>query len=260
MRPRTAAGGATARSAGTGPALAARALSRSFGRRRALDGVDLRVDRGEVVALVGLNGAGKSTLMRLLLGMLRPDAGRAEVLGRPVASAGPAVWARVGHLIETPPRYRELTVQESVWSAARLQGLDRTRARRLTDETIALLELGDWRDERTRTLSLGNRQRLGIAAALVHQPDVLVLDEPSNALDPLGVVRVRELLRALATERRSAVLVSSHHLDEVARMADRVVVLHGGRTFGELDPAGSDVERAFFEQVLAADQQVGAPR
>jgi ABC-2 type transport system ATP-binding protein len=244
----------------TSPALAARGVSRRFGQEPALVEVDLRVDPGEVVALVGLNGAGKSTLMRLLLGMLRPDAGQVEVLGQPVRAAGAAVWSRVGHLIETPPRYRELTVRESIYSAARLQGRDRATAERLTAGTISLLELEHWRDRRTGTLSLGNRQRLGIAAAVVHRPDVLVLDEPSNSLDPLGVVRVRELLRTCANEQRSAVLVSSHHLDEVARMADRIVVLHRGRTLGELDPAGRDVERAFFTRVLNADQNRAAVR
>lgn len=241
----------------TTPALSARGVSRQFGKEPAVLGVDLTVDPGEIVALVGLNGAGKSTLMRLVLGMLRPDAGRVDILGHPVRRAGPAVWSRVGHLIETPPRYRELTVRESIYSAARLQGCDRVTAARLTAETVTLLELGHWRDRRTGALSLGNRQRLGIAAAVVHRPDVLVLDEPSNTLDPLGVVRVRELLRSCATEQRSAVLVSSHHLDEVARVADRIVVMHRGRTLGELDPAARDVERAFFARVLDADQRGG---
>lgn len=238
----------------TSRALSAQTVSRRFGKEPAVREVDLSVNAGEVVALVGLNGAGKSTLMRLLLGMLRPDTGSVDVLGHPVRGAGAAVWSRVGHLIETPPRYRELTVRESIYSAARLQGRDRRTAKRLTAEAIALLELGYWQDRRTGTLSLGNRQRLGIATAVVHRPDVLVLDEPSNALDPLGVVRVRELLRGCAAEQGSAVLVSSHHLDEVARMADRIVVLHRGRSLGELDPTGADLERAFFARVLDADQ------
>lgn len=240
------------------PALFARAVSRRFGSEQALEEVDLTVQAGEVVALVGLNGAGKSTLMRLLLAMLRPDSGTVEILGRPVDRAGSEVWSQVGHLIETPPRYRELTVSESVYSAARLQGRDRATATRLAADTISSLELDHWRDRRTGTLSLGNRQRLGIATALVHRPTVLVLDEPSNGLDPLGVIRVRELLRTLANEQRAAVLVSSHHLDEMARMADRIVVLHRGRVLGELNPTGADIERAFFARVLDADRPPSA--
>lgn len=240
--------------AASGPlAVRAEGVGRRFGTERALDGVDLSVAPGEVVALVGLNGAGKSTLMRLLLGMLRPDAGEIEILGRPVARASATTWRRVGHLIETPPRYGELTVRESLYSAARLQGLDRSAARTAALALIGVLELDQWGDRRTRTLSLGNRQRLGIAAALVHRPDLLVLDEPSNALDPLGVVAVRQLLRHRAEQEGAAVLVSSHHLDEVARMADRIVLLHHGRQLGTLDPRGDDVERAFFDRVLDAD-------
>jgi ABC-2 type transport system ATP-binding protein len=240
--------------------VAARGVTRRFGDEQALAGVDLDLRVGEVVALVGLNGAGKSTLMRLLLGMLQPDAGRVTILGRPVEEADSGVWSRVGHLIETPPRYGELSVLESVYSAARLQQLDRRTAQRSAAEIIDRLELSHWQGRLTRTLSLGNRQRLGIAMALVHDPSVLVLDEPSNALDPLGVVKVRELLRTRASERGAAVLISSHHLDEVARMADRIVVLHRGRTLGELQPDGQDIEHEFFERVLQADRDLAGTR
>jgi ABC-2 type transport system ATP-binding protein len=232
----------------------AHALARRFGDEQAVAGVDLEIRAGEIVALVGLNGAGKSTLMRLLLGMLRPDGGTAEVLGCPVADAGRAVWSRVGHLIETPARYGELTVAESVYSAARLQGWDRPSARVAAAAIITDLELGHWQQRATRTLSLGNRQRLGLAMALVHRPDVLVLDEPSNSLDPLGVVRVRELLRMSTSEDGVSVLVSSQHLDEVARMADRIVLLHHGQIIGGLDPHGADVEHQFFRRLLEADR------
>jgi ABC-2 type transport system ATP-binding protein len=238
----------------------ANAIARRFGDEQAVAGVDLEIRAGEIVALVGLNGAGKSTLMRLLLGMLRPDSGTAEVLGCPVVDADRTVWSRVGHLIETPPRYGELTVAESVYSAARLQGLDRPPARVATAAIIADLELDHWQHRATRTLSLGNRQRLGLAMALVHRPDVLVLDEPSNSLDPLGVVRIRELLRMRASEDGVSVLVSSQHQDEVARMADRIVLLHHGRIIGGLDPHGADVEHQFFQRLLQADRAEQRPR
>lgn len=230
-------------------------LWRRFGSETALAGVDLEVHAGEVVALVGLNGAGKSTLMRVLLAMVRPDAGSVTVLGCEPSRAGTAVWGRVGHLIETPARYGELTVQESLYGAARLHGLGRGAARPAAEAMIEQLQLTHWRSRPTRALSWGNRQRVGIGMALVHSPTVLVLDEPANGLDPVGIVRVRELITASAVERGAAVLVSSHHLDEVARMADRVVLLHRGRNLGHLNPRGSDVEHAFFERVLAADRE-----
>lgn len=236
-----------------GAALRLVRVSRRFGGERALDGVDLEVRPGEIHALVGLNGAGKSTLMRLALGMLVPDAGRVELFGSALGRGRPGPWRRVGHLIEVPPCYPELTVREQVYAAARRQELPAPPARRAADTTIELLDLGHWQHRRTRQLSLGNRQRLGLACALVHRPDLLVLDEPGNALDPRGVVRVRELLREQARDRGTAILVSSHHLDEVARIADRITVLHRGRLLGTLDPTGLDVERQFFAMALAAD-------
>ncbi|MBC7292167.1 MAG: ABC transporter ATP-binding protein [Actinotalea sp.] len=231
-------------------------MRRAFGTERAVDGVDLDVRSGEIHALVGLNGAGKSTLMRLLLGLQRPDAGRALVRHagalRDVGEVRPEAFGQVGHLVETPFTYAELTVREVVRSAARLRGLGRAAADRATRGVLAELALERWADRRSRTLSLGNRQRVGLACALVHEPTVLVLDEPSNALDPAGVVLVRRRLRR-AADAGAAVLVSSHHLDEMARMADRITVLHRGVVVGSLPPGGVDLERQLFAMVAAAD-------
>ena len=234
-------------------ALEARGLHRSFGEDAAVDGIDLDVRAGEVHAVVGLNGAGKTTLFRLLLGMLRPDGGHARVLGVAATTAPGDLWRRVGHLVAAPLAYPELTVGENLRAAALLHGLGPDGARSAVDRLVERLELGRWLDRRAGHLSTGNRQRLGLAAALVHGPDVLVLDEPANALDPAGVVLVRELLDELRADG-AAVLVSSHHLDEIARVADRITVLHRGRTLGPLDVGGVDLERRFFELVHAADR------
>lgn len=249
--------GARAETAPSGDViLAARGLHRAFGAERAVAGVDLEVRAGEIHALVGLNGAGKTTLMRLLLGMQRPDAGQALLRHdgalREVRDVPSTAWRGVGHLIETPFSYAELTVTEVVRSAARLRGLRRAEATRAAREVLDGLALDHWADRRSRTLSLGNRQRVGLACALVHDPAVLVLDEPSNALDPAGVVLVRRRLRRAADDG-AAVLVSSHHLDEMARMADRTTVLHRGVVVGELPAGGVDLERRFFAMVAAAD-------
>lgn len=236
-------------------AMVASAVSRSFEGEPAVDRLDLTVRRGEVHAVVGLNGAGKTTLMRLFLGMLRPDSGRVFVLGRDTTDAPAAVWRRVGHMIEAPFAYPELTARESLYAAARLHGLGRGEAPTAVDQVVEELKLSRWADRRCTTLSLGNRQRVGLGSAIVHRPDVLVLDEPTNALDPAGVVLVRDLLRGEADRRGMSVLVSSHHLDELARIADRITVLHRGRIVGSLDPAGIDLERQFFALVHTADTQ-----
>lgn len=230
-------------------------LARSFGDERAVDEVDLVVEEGEVHALVGLNGAGKTTLMRLLLGMLRADAGTASISGVDVAGAGPSTWSDVGYLVETPFFYPELTTRENVRVAGILHGLDETELDSAVTRTIDTLELGHWADRRARSLSSGNRQRLGLAAALVHDPRVLLLDEPANALDPAGVVLVRDLLRDRAAHR-AAILVSSHHLDQLARVADVITVMHRGRVVGGLDPTEENLEQNFFDLVSEADERI----
>lgn len=234
------------------PPLAAQGLVRWFADDPAVDGLDLEVGAGEIHAVIGLNGAGKTTLMRLLLGMVRPDAGRACILGHDAIDMPPQGWRHVGHLIETPCAYPELTVRENITAAGLLHGLDRTTLAGAVDDAIAQFELARWTHRRARHLSLGNRQRLGLASALMHAPSVLVLDEPANALDPAGVVFIRDLLVA-CKQRGAAILTSSHHLDEVARVADRITVLHRGQRVGMLDPTGADLERRFFDLIYEAD-------
>ena len=194
--------------------------------------------------------------MRLLLGMVRPDAGTALVLGVEVGRAGPGVWSHVGALIEAPFAYPELSVRENLTAAAVLHGLPWDEVEGAVADVADRFGLGRWMDRRSRTLSLGNRQRLGLASAVVHRPSVLVLDEPANALDPSGVVFIRDLLRESAAAG-AAVLVSSHHLDQLARVADIITVLHRGRVVGGLDPDGTDLEVQFFDLVNAVEQELG---
>ncbi len=236
--------------------ISARSLTRSYGDEVAVAGLDLEVMGGEVHALVGLNGAGKTTLMRMLMGMIRPDSGVVLLDGTEVADAPASTWARVGHLIETPFGYPELTVRENVRLAARLHGVARELSVAAADEVISRFELTHWADRRARALSLGNRQRLGLACAMVHSPRIVVLDEPSNALDPAGVVFMRDLLRREA-EAGAGILVSSHHLDELARVANRISVMHRGRLVGSIDPYGMDLERRFFDMVHEAETRLG---
>lgn len=235
----------------------ARSLSKSYNGEPAVDSIDLDVSAGEIHAIVGLNGAGKTSLMRMLLGMIRPDGGQALLLGTDVRTDPRAIWAQVGHLIETPFAYPELSVAGNLRAAALLHGLAPGGSQAAIDAAIDMFELARWADRKARTLSLGNRQRLGLASALIHDPAIVILDEPVNALDPAGVVFVREMLRERA-DRGAAVLVSSHHLDEIARIADRITLMHRGRALGNLDPGEPDLERGFFEVVYEADLAMGA--
>lgn len=235
----------------TEPRLNLRGVSRAYRGGAGVEGVDLTVLPGEIHALVGLNGAGKSTLMKLVLGMLRPDAGTVELLGRDIRVMTAAQWARVGALIDHPLAYGELDGATNLKLAARLHAVPTVQIPAVVERIVDELNLVRYKVIRARRMSMGNKQRLGLAAALQHDPDLIVLDEPTNALDPSGVILLREaLLRRAAAG--AGVLVSSHHLDEVARIATRISVIADGRMVGTLDPAGIDLERAFFALVYDA--------
>jgi len=207
-------------------------LSKTYGPLRAVDSVDLRVGQGEIYGFLGLNGAGKTTTIRALLGMVRPSAGSVKVLGQAVGPNGRGPWRQVGHLVEQPAAYPELTVRENLEIARRLHGISDTSA---TTGVIERLGLAHDADRRAGALSTGNRQRLGLARALLHGPELLVLDEPANGLDPAGVVEIRELLERLVREQGVTVLMSSHILTEVDRLATRIGIIHRGRLIEELE-------------------------
>lgn len=235
----------------SGGAIRADGLTKRYGAVRAVDNVSLRVGRGEIYAFLGLNGAGKTTTIRMLLGMIRPSAGAAFLLGQPVHPDARALWAQVGYLVETPHAYPELTVRENLEVFRRLRGL---RDIHVVDRTIERLGLSPYADRRAGTLSLGNAQRLGLAKALLHDPALLLLDEPANGLDPAGVVEVRELLRELAQERGVTIFLSSHLLGEVARIATRFGVIHQGRLLEELSAAEMERQRTRWLLVDARDR------
>lgn len=208
--------------------VATKGLAKHYRTVRAVDGIDLEIRRGEIYGFLGRNGAGKTTTIRMLLGLIRPSAGTVQVFGRRIG--GSQDWlGRVGSLVESATAYPNLTVAENLDLQRRLTRAPRAAAR------VAMEQLGltPYADRRAGRLSLGNKQRLSLARALVHSPDLLILDEPANALDPAGIVEVRELLRALAHEHGTAVFMSSHILAEVAHLADRIGIVDAGRLIEE---------------------------
>ncbi len=207
-------------------------LTKSYGTVRAVDSVNLRVRTGEIYGFLGLNGAGKTTTIRTLLGMIHPTAGRVEVLGQAVTRNGRGPWQQVGHLVEAPAVYPELTVREHLEIARRLHHVNDAKA---TGRVIDHLGLMAYADRKAGALSMGNLQRLGLARALLHEPALLILDEPANGLDPAGVVEIRDLLRRLAHEQGVTIFMSSHILTEVDRLATRIGIIHQGRLIEELD-------------------------
>jgi len=207
-------------------------LSKWYGEVRAVDSVSLRVRRGEIYGFLGLNGAGKTTTIRALLGMIRPSAGAVKVLGRAVGPNGRGPWSEVGHLVESPAAYPELTVRENLEIARRLHFIT---DKNVTSRAMERLGLASYADRKAGALSTGNLQRLGLARALLHEPELLILDEPAKGLDPAGVVEIRELLAGLASEKGVTVFMSSHILTEVDRLATRIGIIHQGRLIEELD-------------------------
>ncbi len=197
-------------------------LTRTYGARDAVHQLSLSVRRGEVYGLLGPNGAGKTTTLRMLLGLVRPTSGSALVLDAPPGST--AALARTGALVEEPALYPFLSGRDTLRVLGRYRGIGRARV----DEALDLVGLLPRAADHVRTYSLGMRQRLGVAAALLADPRLLILDEPTNGLDPKGMARMRELIRELGAGDRTVVL-SSHLLTEVEQVCDRVGVIRDGR-------------------------------
>ncbi len=208
----------------TTPALSVAGLTKRYGARTAVDGLDIEVPARVVAGFVGPNGAGKTTTMAMLLGLVRPTAGTGTVLGHPISHPA-AYLGRVGALIESPAFYPSLSGAENLRVFATVGRHDPSTIPGLFDQ----VGLGERGDDRYRSYSLGMKQRLGIAAALLGDPDLLILDEPSNGLDPQGVREMRALISALASTGRT-VLVSSHDLSELEQVCDWLVLIDTGRS------------------------------
>lgn len=207
-------------------------ISKYYEDVQAVSDVSLSVRKGEIYGFLGLNGAGKTTTIRILLGMIRPTSGAAYINDVKISSASTELWKNVGSLVEIPYSYPELTVRENLEVFRRLRFLPDKRA---VDQIISKLQLGAYADRKAKNLSLGNNQRLGLAKALIHNPKVLLLDEPANGLDPAGIFEIREMLHDMALNKGVTIFISSHILGEVSRFATRIGIIHEGKLIQELD-------------------------
>ena len=226
------------------------ALTKHYGKVRAVDDISLSVERGEIYGFLGLNGAGKTTTIRCLLGMIRPTSGKSYLKGKIVNAANYELWNDVGYLVEIPYSYPDLTVYENLEIIRRLRFIREPRA---VEAVMDKLQLGSYRNRKARHLSQGNAQRLGIAKAIMHNPDILLLDEPANGLDPAGIVEIRELLRDLAIHKGVTIFISSHILGEISKFATRIGIIHEGRLIQESDTDQLDRFRKRCLQVNTLD-------
>jgi ABC-2 type transport system ATP-binding protein len=216
--------------------IAAEGLTRRFGDIVAVDGLTMSVATGEVVGLLGHNGAGKTTTIRLLNGLLGTDAGQATVLGFDPATDGPRIRARTGVLTETPSVDERLTARENLHYFGRLYGLDARHATRRADELLDQFELGGRSRERVAGFSRGMKQRLALARAMIHEPELLFLDEPTAALDPVAGRGVHDLIRHFAGTESRTVVISTHNLVEAQALCDRVFILRDGQVIASGTP------------------------
>ena len=207
-----------------GAAIETRGLTKRYGEMVAVDNLDLLVEDGEIFGFLGPNGAGKTTTMRMLLGLIRPTSGRARVLGMDITRHLPEVLSRTGSIIENPTFYPYLSGRDNLRAVARLSGA----AEGKIPEILELMDLTGAAGKKFKTYSLGMKQRLAVGAALLHDPDLLILDEPANGLDPAGIVEMRDLMRRLKAEGHT-VLISSHVLHEIEQICDRIAILNHGR-------------------------------
>ena len=209
-------------------AIRVRGLSKSFGEIKAVRDLSLEVRKGEIYGFLGRNGAGKTTTIRMLLGLISPSSGEVELFGRSVRREREGALAKMGFLVEAATAYPNLTVRENLEIQRTLVGASVAAV----DEVVERLALGPYARRRSSRLSLGNKQRLALARALVGSPELLVLDEPANGLDPAGIVEIRELMRSLASSG-TTIFMSSHILAEVDQLADRIGIIHDGTLIEE---------------------------
>lgn len=207
-------------------------LTKKYGSLTAVKSLDLCIRKGEIYGFIGLNGAGKTTTIRMLLGMIKPITGSVELFGEKINPNSTEIWSKVGFLVETATAYPELTVIENLEASRKLYQLADNK---LTNEVMEKLNLIRYQDKKAKHLSLGNYQRLAVAKALLHKPELLILDEPTLGLDPAGIVEIRNLLQSLAENEGVTVFISSHILGEIYRFTTRIGIIHEGVLIEEMD-------------------------
>jgi ABC-2 type transport system ATP-binding protein len=207
-------------------------IIKHYGKVHAVDGVSLFIKKGEIYGFLGLNGAGKTTTILILLGIIRPTSGTAYLFGKRVNARDSGQWNKVGYLVERSQSYPELTVFENLEIIRRLRNVPDIKS---VNNIIDRLQLLPYKEMKAKNLSLGNAQRLALAKALLHNPDILILDEPANGLDPAGIVEIREMLLGLAANQEITIFISSHILGEISRLATRIGIIHKGKLLEEVN-------------------------
>jgi len=207
-------------------------LTKQYKQQKAVNDLNINVGRGEIYGFLGQNGAGKTTTIRMIMGLVKPTSGVVELFGSPIKQGEYNHFERIGSIIETPGFYPNLTAVENLDIHRRLMGVTN---KSYLDEVLELTGMTNERNKLVKKYSLGMKQRLGMARALLHHPELLILDEPTNGLDPIGIKEIRKLLLDLAEKRKITIFMSSHILSEVQQLATRIGIIHKGRLVEEID-------------------------
>lgn len=227
-------------------------LSKTIKKKRILNGISLTVNSGEIVGFLGPNGAGKTTTIKLILGLLKIDEGKITICGHDIVTDFENAMENVGGIIENPDLYKRMTGRQNLeYFASMYKDVNKDHI----DEVVRLVKMSERIDDRVKTYSLGMCQRVGIAQALLHRPRLLVLDEPTNGLDPLGIKELRDLLKYLAKEAGIGVFVSSHLLSEMELMCDRIYIIDNGEIIGEksINQIDDSEEAPVYQYVFVTD-------
>ncbi|MED3803398.1 ABC transporter ATP-binding protein [Lysinibacillus xylanilyticus] len=200
-------------------------LSKSFGKEQAVSNINLKIRKGEIYGFLGPNGAGKTTTIRMLLGLMKPSSGTIKIFQKDLKKERINILAKVGSLVENPSYYPHLTAYENLEALRKILGVPKSRI----DEVLEIVRLKDAADKKVKGFSLGMKQRLGIAASLLHNPELLILDEPTNGLDPSGIIEIRNLIKRLPEEYGMTIIISSHLLSEIDQMATQVGIVTKGK-------------------------------
>ncbi|WP_223068669.1 ABC transporter ATP-binding protein [Paenibacillus caui] len=206
-------------------------LTKRYGTQKAVDNLQMNVYQGQIYGFLGQNGAGKTTTIRMLLGLIQPTEGQIEIFGESLLKNKKEILRRTGSIVEFSGFYENLTARENLHINTRLRGIHKQNA---VEEVLEIVGLQDETKKTVGKYSLGMKQRLGIARAILHHPELLILDEPTNGLDPIGIKEIRRLIKALAEERKITILVSSHILSEIEQLADHIGVIHQGKLLEEI--------------------------
>lgn len=200
-------------------------LSKSFAKEQAVSNINLKIRKGEIYGFLGPNGAGKTTTIRMLLGLMKPSSGTIKIFQKDLKKERMNILAKVGSLVENPSYYPHLTAYENLEALRKILGVPKSRI----DEVLEIVRLKDVADKKVKGFSLGMKQRLGIAASLLHNPELLILDEPTNGLDPSGIIEIRNLIKRLPSEYGMTIIISSHLLSEIDQMATQVGIVTKGK-------------------------------